>query len=146
MSILLPNELNPPIGCFATTVFEVSNIRVFTYDNYQRTSRARYAKHELINYPPVTEWLGRDLDEISFDMKFSVRLGVLPAAETEKIRAFCREGVADYLIFGCAVIGQCLWTITELTERTKTWDHSGNMLSSTIEVKMQEYVGGVPES
>lgn len=143
---MLDLQINPPVGAFNTTVFEVSSMRVFTYDNYQRTSRARYAKHELINYPAVSEFLGRDIDEISFEMKFSVQLGVIPAAETEKIRSFCQNGVADYLIVGNAVIGQCLWVITEVNERAKAWDHSGNMLMSVIEVKMQEYVGGVPES
>lgn len=139
-------SISPPIGAFATLVFEVSSKKVLTYDNYRRESKARYAKHDLINQPPVLEWLGRELEEISFDMTFTATLNVNPAEETEKARQLCRDGIADYLILGNTVVGDCLWIIESVEEKVKAWDHSGNILVSTVAVKMKEYIEGVTET
>ena len=93
-------SLRPGIGAFADLVFEVSTYKVLTYDDYKRESKARYARHELINQTTALEYLGRDLEEISFKMTFTRTLGVDPEAETEKARQLCLDGVADYLILG----------------------------------------------
>ena len=101
----LVNAIRPPIGAFNELVFEVSTEKVITYDNYKRETKARYARHELINQTSVLEYLGRDLEEITFTMMFTVSLGVDPAEETSKLRRMCLDGVADYLILGNTVVG-----------------------------------------
>lgn len=138
--------LKSPIGAFADIVFEVSSMKVLTYDDYKRESKARYARHELINQTSVIEWLGHELEEISFKMTFSVSLGVNPAAEAERARELCQEGVADYLILGNAVVGRNLWVIESISEAAKAWDDAGNILVSTLDVKMLEYVPTVEET
>lgn len=132
--------LKAPIGAFADLVFEVSSSKVLTYDDYQRESKSRYAKHELINQTPTLEYLGRDVEEISFKMTFTTMLGVNPAEETAKVRQMCLDGVADYLILGNAVIGDHLWIIESVSESATAWDNNGNILVSSVNVKMQEYV------
>ena len=138
--------LKPPIGAFADIVFEVSNFRVLTYDDFKRESKSRYAKHELINMTTVLEWLGNDLEEISFRMTFNERLGVNPAQEAAKARQLCLDGVADYLILGNSVIGSNLWVIESISEAAKAWDNAGNILVSTLDVKMLEYVARIEET
>lgn len=133
-----------PIGSFGDIAFEVSSDRVFTFDDYKRESKARYAKHELINMPPVHEWLGEDTESISFKMIFTVSLGVNPAEETARLRELCLDGEADYLVLGNEVIGEHMWTIESINETAKAWDDSGNIIVSEVEVKMVEYVAEVP--
>lgn len=134
-----------PIGSFGSIAFEVSSERVFTYDDYRRDTKARYSKHELINMPPVHEWLGEDTEEISFKMIFSVSLGVNPAEEVARLRQMCLDGEADYLVLGDAVIGNNLWVIESVGEAAKAWDNAGNILVAEVDVKMIEYVPEVPE-
>ena len=138
--------LKAPIGAFADIVFEVSSERVFTYDDYQRNSKSRFAKHELINQATVVEWLGRELEEITFNMKFSVTLGVNPKEEANRVRELCHDGVADYLILGNEVIGDNLWVIETLSEKATAWDNAGNILFSELSVKMLEYVPRLEET
>ena len=138
-------ETKPPIGAFAELVFEVSNYRVITYDEYKRESKSRYAKHELINQTDTLEWLGRDVGEISFTMTFTTMLNVDPTEEADKVRVLCEDGVADYLILGNTVIGDNLWLIESVSESAKAWDNAGNILVSSVDVKMLEYVPEVVE-
>lgn len=143
---MLVNALRPPIGSFADLVFEVSTERVMTYDNYKRESKARYARHELINQASVLEYLGRDLEEISFTMMFTVSLGVNPALEASKVRKLCLDGVADYLILGNTVVGENLWTIESVGETKIAVDHFGTTIVASLDVKMVEYVPVVIET
>ena len=139
-------DFKPPIGAFSDLVFEVSDFKVLTYDDYRRESKARYARHELINDTTALEYLGRDLEEISFKMTFTASLNVNPAAEAEKVRRLCQVGEADYLILGNRVIGENLWVIETVSEAAQAWDNAGNILVSTVDVKLAEYVARINES
>lgn len=143
---MFDNYFRAPIGAFADLVFEVSTQKVLTYDEYKRESKARYAKHELINQAAALEWLGYDLETISFKMIFNARLHVNPAEEAEKVRRLCLDGVADYLILGNAVIGNNLWVIESVTEAAQFWDNAGNILVSAVDVKMLEYLPTLEET
>ena len=140
------NAFRPPIGAFNDLVFEVSTERVLTYDGYKRDSKARYARHELINQTSVLEYLGRDLEEITFTMAFTVSLGVDPAIETSKVRKLCLDGVADYLILGNMIAGENLWVIESVGEEKKAVDNLGKTIVSSVNVKMIEYVPAVVET
>lgn len=130
----------PPIGAFSSLVFEVSSAKVLTYDDYKRESKARYAKHELINQTTTLEYLGAELEEISFKMTFTTMLNVNPIEEAQKVRNMCLEGVADYFILGNRVVGDNLWVIESVGEEATSWDNRGNILASSVNVKMLEYV------
>lgn len=140
------NAFRPPIGAFNDLVFEVSTERVLTYDGYKRDSKARYARHELSNQTSVLEYLGRDPEEITFTMMFTVSLGVDPAIETSKVRKLCLDGVADYLILGNMIAGENLWVIESVGEEKKAVDNLGKTIVSSVNVKMVEYVPAVIET
>ena len=138
-----PVNIRPQLGAFADLVFEVSSLRTLTFDRFKRDTKARFAKHELINQTTVLEYLGRDLEQITFSMKFNRQLNVDPRVETRKIRQLCADGIADYLIIGNQVIGDNLWVIESTGEAVEFWDNRGQILVSTVEVKMSEYIAGV---
>lgn len=146
LSNSLAGLYRPPIGAFSELVFEVSSFKVLTYDDYKRDSKARYAKHELINQTTVLEYLGAELEEISFKMTFTTMLNVNPIEETQKVRDMCLDGVADYFILGNRVVGDNLWVIESVGEEATSWDNRGNILASSVNVKMLEYVPAVIES
>lgn len=137
------NMLRPPIGSFNELVFEVSSDLVRTYKDFERETKARYAKHELVNRTTVIEYLGREPDEITFTMTFHVSLGVKPAEEISMLRRLCQDHIADYLILGNAVVGDNLWVIESVSEETTAVDHFGLVLVATAKVKMVEYVEAV---
>ena len=133
-----------PIGAFSDLVFECSSERVFTFDDYKRESKARYAKHELINQSPALEFLGADVGEITFSMIFSDSLGVDPAQEAQRVRDLCEYGVADFLIIGNEVFGDNMWVIERFEEEAKAFDESARIILSSIKVTPKEYVATLP--
>lgn len=131
------------IGSFAGLVFEVSNFKVLTYDEYKRESKARTAKHELINQTPVIEFLGRDVETISFTMTFTKQLNSQPEQTTQTLREFCQQGLIDNLVFGTTVVGDCKWFIDSISEEVQMWNNQGEVLVSKVDVKLIEYVEAV---
>ena len=79
-------------------------------------------------------------------MTFTTALKVNPAAEAEKVRQMCLDGVTDYLILGNAVVGENLWVIESVSEAAQSWDNKGNILASEVNVKMLEYVPYLEEA
>lgn len=127
-------------GAWGDLVFEVSSFRILTFDDYKRTTKHRYVKHEIMNYKPKLESVGQDLEEIEMKIKFMTSLGVDPATETEKLRAMCNAAECNYLIIGTECIGSCLFVLEEISEEVKIWDALGRIVSSEITVKFKEYV------
>lgn len=136
---LLTGLLRAPIGSFGDVVFEVSIFKTFTFDDYQRQSKARYAKHELINEPTALEYLGEDTEKITLEITLHVDLGVNPAEAASRLRALCLNGEAEYLIVGNRVLGNCRWVITDLTEKATAWDNAGNIMVSKLNVTFETY-------
>lgn len=137
------NAVRPPIGSFHDLVFEVSSDLVRTYHDYNRETKARYAKHDLVNRTTVIEYLGREPDEISFTMTFHISLGVKPAEEISTLRRLCQDHIADYLILGNSVVGDNLWVIESVSEEVTATDHFGLVLVASAKVTMLEYVEAV---
>ena len=93
------------LGSLGDVVFEVSSSTVRTIDNLAHNTKARLAKHDIIGKKPVMEFLGPDGDEVSFDMRFSIYLGINPKEEADKLRKMCEKGEAMELIMGNQPIG-----------------------------------------
>ncbi len=134
-----------PLGSFGSLCFEVSRLKVLTFDRYRRESKARYGRHELVNQTPVLEYLGADTEKISFTMKFTTALNVNPSEECDKVRRMCMTGEANYLILGDKVTGDNLWVITSVSESALAWDGNGEIIVSEVNVEMEEYVAAVNE-
>lgn len=132
--------ISAPLGSLGDVVFEVSNRKVFTFDGYKRTTKARYASHEIIGQPPILEFLGPDGEEITFVMQFRVDCGVNPAAESDKIREMCKTGETNYFLLGSTVIGEHKWAIMDVGEDNATIDNMGRIIQNKISVTLKEYV------
>lgn len=127
------------IGAFGNLVFEVSYNKILTFDKYQRTTKHRYQKHDIINYTPKLESLGRELEEISLEIYFNRALNVNPKEEIQKLRQMCNNAEVNYLIIGGEVIGGCLWVIEEVSENPEHFGGGGQILTSRVNVQFKEY-------
>ena len=127
------------LGSLGDVVFEVSSSTVRTIDNLAHNTKARLAKHDIIGKKPVMEFLGPDGDEVSFDMRFSIYLGINPKEEADKLRKMCEKGEAMELIMGNQPIGAGKWVIESVSESVDAIDNLGNILVSTVKVSLKEY-------
>ena len=134
------------IGAFADLVFEVSGEKVLTFDEFKHDVKSRYARHELINQPPVLEWLGSDTQKITLTVTLTTALNVNPADEIETVKQLCLDGVADWLIIGNEVVGATMWVITDESTKATAWDGEGNIIVASMDLTFESYVAEVAET
>jgi phage protein U len=128
------------IGSFGDIVFEVSLDKMRTFNDLSRSASSRWNAHERFGQKPRNEFLGPNLDQISFVMRFDVQHGMDPKAEMDRLLAWCREGRAETLIIGGIPIGMDQWTIKSVTQNWKVIDGTGKLLVGEANVTLEEYM------
>ena len=131
------------IGSLGDIVFTVSAMKVLTFKDYKRSTKARTASHDIIGQKPVMEFLGPAGEEISFTMDFLTGLGVDPATQAKKLRTMCETGEAVYFMLGNECIGANKWIVESIGESADVVDANGNIVNSRVDVTLQEYVESI---
>lgn len=130
------------VGSFGSDViFEVSDQRITTFDQFVRSASTRWTNHEILNQKPVSEFLGPELDTITFTMRFDAQWGVNPKTEMDKLLIMCRAGQVETLIVGGLALGVYKWKITSVRQNWLTTDGQGRPIIGTADVSMEEYAG-----
>ena len=129
------------VGSFGDFVFEVSQQRVVTVDNFKRDTKIRYAEHKIINRPAILEFLGRELEVIKFTAIFSKSLGISDLLmEVHKLREKAWNGEAEYFIINNHLYTENRMVIEDLSEEVKHFDGRGAHILTEIYVTLKEYV------
>lgn len=128
------------IGSLGDLVFQVSAKQVRTFQDFTRNSSARWADHERQGAKQISEFLGADLDEITFTMRFDAALGVNPKQEMDRLLNMNRSGTVSTLIIGGTPIGTYKWSIRSVGQTWKTIDAMGRIINATVDVTLKEYV------
>lgn len=89
----------------------------------------------------MSQFLGPDLDEITFRMRFDVQYGMNPKQEMDRLLDMSRSGKVEALIIGGIPLGMDKWTVRNVVQKWKTIDGQGRLLSSEASVTLKEYVG-----
>lgn len=127
------------IGTFGGLSFAVSSNKVSTFDDLKWDTSAAYATHDRHLQPDLLEFLGPDPEQITFEMKFSVFLGVNPLKSVNDLRRMVREGTAERLVIGGRVYGDYKWAITKVSSAMKRFDNRGNCWAAEVTVTLKEY-------
>lgn len=128
------------IGALGDILFKVSYKNINTFQDLVRSSSGRWAYHEVHMQKPRSEFLGPNLDTITFSMQFESSLGRNPRYDMEKLMKLTRTGEALPLVIGGDALGYYRWTV-EATEQTyKQVDKNGKVISGAITVTLKEYV------
>ncbi|SHN77194.1 phage tail protein [Desulfitobacterium chlororespirans] len=127
------------VGSFGDIVFEVSEKKTLTFANFERKGSARWSDHEILNYKPISEFIGSSLEELSFTILLKAELGVNPLKELERLRKMRDTGKVAPLIIGERPVSENQWSIQQLSESYKTIDDQGNVLSAEVNLGLKEY-------
>lgn len=128
------------IGSFGEIVFEVSDKKIQTYDDFQRTNSPRWQEHAIIGQKPILEFEGPGVDTISFTVVLRAELGVNPEEQLVKLRKFARWGKKALFIRGNQPISTNYWVIDSLVEKHRNIDKLGNVLTIEVDLNLKEYV------
>lgn len=127
------------VGSFGNLVFSVSDRTVRTFDGMSWDFSANYATHDRHIKADILEYMGPEIEEVSFSMYFSVFLGVNPANEIEKLRKMVRNGNTDRLVIGGKVYGSYKWVMQKGSVTMKRFDQKGNLWVAEAKVTLKEY-------
>ena len=127
------------IGTLGDIVFSVSRNKVNTFSGMKRDSTAQYATHNRHLKDSLLEYTGADADKISFNMYFSVFLGVEPMSEIKKLNHAKDSGKIMRLVIGGKTYGKHKWVITKLSEEFERFAQKGKLLSAKVNVQLTAY-------
>lgn len=127
------------IGTFGDLVFSVSDKTVRTFDSMSWDFSAKYTTHDRHIKPDLLEYMGPEIEGISFSVTFSVFLGTKPHKEIKKLRQMVRKGQAERLVLGGKVYGSYKWVIQKGTAELERFDGKGNLWSAKVKITLKEY-------
>lgn len=120
--------------------FQVSEKKVQTFSDLKRKVSGRWVEHETIKGKPKSEFLGADLQDISFTIVLSASLGVNPRKVIERIAKAVEKGEHFPFVLGGKKISKNDFKITEMSE---SWDHifsKGKLVHAKLDISLKEYV------
>lgn len=127
------------IGYYGPIKFETSDKRILTFTDFQRESTVRKERHEVIGRKPVPEFIGPDLDQITFSVYLSVVNGVNPRVDAERWLRMSRSGEAHPLIIGKRGLGYDRWTIENVSQMWDVVLNKGQVYSAKVDITLEEY-------
>lgn len=128
------------IGNIGTDIiFETSDSRILTYTGFSRTIKGRWAKHEIIMNKSKSEFLGPDLQSVTFSIDVNATLGVKPRKIIKKIERMVEKGEVETFVLGGRLVGGGKWIIEQASETYNTVMSGGEVMSAKIDLTMTEY-------
>ena len=124
------------IGTLGDAVFQASTDKVYTFQGLGRSAPGRYQQHDVVGQKPVLEFIGPGLEQISFDMRFDVGLGINPIAEIDKLRAARDAATIMPLTIGGSFLGD--WIIEDVKDSWDRVDNRGTLLVASVSVSLKE--------
>lgn len=126
------------IGGLGKTTFSVSKKAIRTFDNLKWDSSVQFASHDRHLLTPKKEFTGINDDTITFDMYFSVFLGLDPSREIDNLLAAERSGEAMRLVIGNKIYGG-RWVIVKTSKALERFDKKGRLLVAKVNVSIESY-------
>lgn len=128
------------VGSINGIPFIVSSRYLRTFSDYNRSIKSKWATHDIIGQKPKLEFLGSDLENISFKMLLRKDLGVNPEEEIETLKKWCDEGEYFPIIINQKPINDNYWVITSISETILHTDAYGEIISAEVSLSLTEYV------
>lgn len=128
------------IGVFGDIIFETSDKKILTFNNFTQNVSGRWASHDRIGLKPRQEFLGPGLRTISFNIVLNAMHGVKPREMLEKLESVVENGTVNTLVIGTKAVGENKWIIKEISE---TWDvvmNKGELVRASLSLSLEEYV------
>ena len=119
--------------------FETSDARILSPQNIKREVSSRWATHSRIGKKPLRQFLGADIEKVTFTIKLDARHGVRARTTIDRIEQHVRSGTPESLIIGGKKVGSSKMTINSISE---TWDevwNRGELVRASLDLTLEEY-------
>lgn len=128
------------IGYFGSEKFVVSDKKVLTFSDFQRSTAGRYQTFDRIGKKPLTEMTGPGLESISYSVALDASLGVEPRTVLDHWTTLADTGTVDVIVVGNKLVGKNKWLLKSASETWTTINGKGRVLKATMDLTFEEYV------
>lgn len=127
------------LGSFGSLPFVCSTRMVRTFSELSRELSVRWAKHDLIGRKPALEYVGGELNSVSFKMRFDVSLGIAPKDGLDRLKRMMENKLSKTLIIGGENLGR--YVIESIGEERRYHAGDGLCLVAEATVNLTEWAG-----
>jgi len=128
------------VGSFGDVIFSVSTDKIQTVKDVSRSGSASIQTHKRHLDVDLPEFVGTDLESLSFNIQISKYLGVAnPQTEVDRLFSYMRNGNPKYFILGAQRYGRYKWLISKIKVTDKHYDKSSNAITVDLAVTLTEY-------
>jgi len=120
-------------------IFTVSSDAVLTFKDLKREVKGRWTVHDILGGKPKAEFLGPDVQSLSFTIHLDMNLHIAPALVLDAIYAMVESGDAEYLIIGYLPVGTNPWRIVSASTDWNATYHSGVLMAADVTLELGEY-------
>lgn len=120
--------------------YDGKSIKGYTFENFKREIAANTEQAEILGKKAKTEFLGSDLQSITFDVYFSAQNGVSVRKQLNKLEKCVEKGYVDYLVIGGKRVGKNKFLIKSASEAWGMILKHGELVEATVSLTMEEYV------
>ena len=128
------------LGSLGEIVFTVSTIKNLTFKDLTHTVQNRFHNHEVIGNKPLTEFLGNDLDDLTFTMELQHDLSYTVEEILAKLNQYQIEAAPLDFTVGNKPFGADKWQITSISEAYDVIYKNGYIYKATLNISLKEYI------
>ena len=96
-------------------------------------------KNDVLMQKPVSEYVGQQLDTITFTITFNAQLGTDPRNEVNKLIYLQRDGAVITLVLWGKAFGTYRWVITDLDMDWGLINKFGYAQKISVSITLEEY-------
>lgn len=128
------------IGSYGGMIFQVSNKKIYTFNNLKRTRNAEWKEHTRYGQKPLSQFIAPGLETISIDIHLDATLGIKPKTIMDKWGTLLETGYHDIFVIGGEQIGKYEWKIESISEAWNVILNKGELVSADLSITMSEYL------
>jgi phage protein U len=125
-------------GTFGTIVFTVLG----SPSNFQRSKKYYFAKIDVVEAPPVLQWVYDDLSEIKVDIELHY-LWCNPENTINSITTLAQQHIPNALVIGPNNYGNFI--ISDVEHKDQWRSDNGLLLSSKLKITFTEWATALPD-
>ena len=105
----------------------------------QRTTTARWGKHDILGAKPIAEFIGPDADEVTLPVQLNILLlgGKTIESELSTLREIIQNGKVGLLTIGEDVFGK--YYLESMNETRKRFGPNGQAVYANITLTLKEF-------
>ncbi|MCI1478124.1 MAG: phage tail protein [Clostridium beijerinckii] len=128
------------LGSFSSKVFEVSQNKIYTFDEYSREISLNAEDQDVDGDKPSTYIKGINLEQVSFNIKLIQSSSIDVEAEINDWKNICEAGDPYMLFIGDNPVSNNKYLLTGISLSDNSYTAKGKQNKSTLKLTFKEYV------